>query len=77
MKFITSIILLLQTGCYMHSTHHITLDHNIKIDLNSAPVNLTIKHKFADNNLTEEQKIVLAKQTVNNTIIPLKYDTEN
>lgn len=61
-KIFASILLLSMTGCYMHTTHHITLDHKIKLDINTAPVNLTIKHKFMDNNLTETQKMTLAKQ---------------
>ena len=77
MKFIIAVLLLFNTGCYMHTTHHITLDHNIKVDLNSAPVHLTIKHRFEDSNLTEEQKIVLAKEAANKTLIPLKHDTKN
>ena len=62
-KIITSILLLSLTGCYMHTTHHITLDHKIKLDIDTKPINLTIKHKFLDNNLTQAQQMTLAKKS--------------
>ena len=65
-RLLLSLTLVYITGCKAITTsHHITLDHNIKIQM--EPVTVTMKHKFdVDNNKTRTQLQRLIKREIRN-----------
>lgn len=65
-KILLALTLFYITGCKTITTsHHITLDHNIKIKM--EPVNVNMKHKFdVDNNKTRTQLQRLIKREIEN-----------
>ncbi len=45
------------SGCYIKTEHHITLDHNIKIEL--TPIKVDNYHTFEDNSTFQERTRIL------------------
>ena len=45
------------SGCYLKTEHHITLDHNIRIEL--TPIKVDNYHTFEDNSTFQERTKVI------------------
>lgn len=65
---ITLLPSLLSTGCFQ-TKHLITIDHNIKLEIQSSPIELNVTHKFPDSNKTLKEKKKIAEHTSDKLII--------
>jgi hypothetical protein len=62
---IAAALMTLSVGCSsIKTSHHITLDHKITVEMNVPTINLNLQHthNFLDNNLTyKQQKLAMLR----------------
>ena len=62
------------SGCYMKTEHHITLDHNINVNL--SPIKIDNHHTF-ENNSTANARIKVAELIKKQPIITNEQKIQN